>query len=222
MFGGTFDPPHVGHLEAVRGLFENPGAREVWVLPASIPPQKKSLATSEQRVEMTKIVFSDTKDVKVDLREIERGKRNPAAPSYSFDTLNEICQEVSRLAFVIGNDQLRDLHSWYRFPELLGLCHWVVLARKPDGMALVYSILQEWRGSGLALPRGNDCWQLKGGSYLRAVLTEAPDVSSTSIRQQISRTGELPEESIPIKLINYLNIHRIYGNRKKEEREEIE
>ncbi|HUP55886.1 MAG TPA: adenylyltransferase/cytidyltransferase family protein, partial [Bdellovibrionota bacterium] len=57
IFGGTFDPPHLGHREAVAGLFRNPGVREVWVMPAASPPHKPAIATAEQRLELARLAF---------------------------------------------------------------------------------------------------------------------------------------------------------------------
>src|SRR4051812_37133027 len=95
VFGGRFDPPHVGHREAVKGLFRSPGVKEVIILPSGNSPHKPSIGTISQRAEMAKLAFSSlTGDlipsgIWQDPIELNRAKINPNLPTYSFDTLNE-------------------------------------------------------------------------------------------------------------------------------------
>jgi nicotinate-nucleotide adenylyltransferase len=206
VFGGRFDPPHLGHVEAVRGLFREPGVRRVFVVPSAQPPHKAAAATAAQRLEMARAAFAGLGgDVIVDDRELRR-----AGPSYSYDTLQELRRETPELAFVVGADQLRDLRTWHRFPEILGLAHWIVLARKPDGEALTGATLREWESAGLARPeRGG--WRLAGGRVLIAVPTAAPAVSSTAVREAIGRTGQAPEGTVSEGISAYLKQNRLYG-----------
>jgi nicotinate-nucleotide adenylyltransferase len=221
IFGGRFDPPHVGHSEAIRGLFREPGVRQVWILPSPTPPHKSATASFEHRAEMAQLGLSkahpagDAGAVRVDLREADRARLRPDLPTYSFDTLQEIRCEVSNLAFVIGTDQLEQLHTWHRFPEILGLCHWIVLARKPGGMDRAMVTLREWEGSGLAQKTSRQhVWSLKGSnSYLTLVSTDAAAISSTQIREQIARTGEPPQDSLTAEVLAYLKQNRLYGIR---------
>jgi nicotinate-nucleotide adenylyltransferase len=57
VFGGTFDPPHLGHREAIAGLFKNPGVSRALVIPSFIPPQKPQAVGSDHRVAMAKLCF---------------------------------------------------------------------------------------------------------------------------------------------------------------------
>ncbi|MCM2322077.1 MAG: nicotinate (nicotinamide) nucleotide adenylyltransferase [Oligoflexia bacterium] len=208
VFGGTFDPPHCGHLEAVRGLFRVPGVQRTLVIPSATPPQKPGFAPTEHRLEMTRRCFAPlAPDVTVDFREAERAVRNPERPSYTFDTLLELRRDLPRLAFVLGADQLARLPSWHRFPEILGLCHWIVLERKPDGGALAAPVLRQWLASGLLRPD----FTTREGTTLQLFPTEAPLISSTAIRQQLARAGEPPNNLLPPEVVIYLKMHRLYG-----------
>ena len=224
LFGGTFDPPHLGHREAVRGLFQVPGVSRVKILPAPVPPLKTSQATAEQRLAMARLNFAAVPgdpmpaEIEIDTRELDRAVREPGRPSYTFDTLQEIGREIprERLAFVIGADQLLQLPRWHRFPELLELSHWIVLERKPDGGARARTMLQEWTGSGLVRTTGQPSrWATRSGRELRVVPTKARELSSTAIRESIARTGKAPgSESAPWLLpevLSYLKTHRIYA-----------
>jgi nicotinate-nucleotide adenylyltransferase len=220
LFGGTFDPPHLGHREAVRGLFQSPGVREVRVLPAASPPHKPASAKAQERLEMARLAFSQhpelpfPAEVEVDARELERAAKEPGKPSYTYDSLLAFHRDIPRekLAFVIGSDQLSALHGWYRFPELLGLAHWIVLNRRGEPPNAVREAMLPLQAAGTARLIGQDLWALSmGPTQLRLVSTDAPAVSSTRIREAIGRTGRVPADSVIPPVAAYLKLHRIYG-----------
>jgi nicotinate-nucleotide adenylyltransferase len=212
------DPPHLGHREAVRGLFQHPGVRNVLVIPTASPPHKPVQATIEHRTQMTRINFSSTsrdpfpREVQVDEIEIKRAQRNPNQPSYSFDTLQELKRLHPHLAFVLGSDQLQRMHTWHRFPEILTLCHWIVLERKPNGSEHTQKTLQEWNASGLVENSQTHLWKIRNSSFsIQAVTTDAPPISSTQIRNEIAKTGAPPPSLLLPEVEGYLKLHSIYG-----------
>jgi nicotinate-nucleotide adenylyltransferase len=219
VFGGTFDPPHLGHRELVAGLFKNPGVRRVLVVPSFIAPQKPNAVESAHRVAMTKLCFSGSAklggEVMIDTREIDRGLKN-GTPSFTFDTLSELKRDYSNLAFTLGSDQLENLHSWNHFPELLGLCHWIVLARKPDGDQKAQTLLQKWKAAGLVVLEGSQ-WKTSKGTTIGLFETPAREVSSRNIREKIALTSsntelkELIQSALPPEILSYLMEQRIYG-----------
>ncbi len=216
IFGGTFDPPHLGHLEAARGLLQNPGVRQVWITPTASPAYRGTLASAEHRLEMARLQFSNTKDIKIDEREILRTLTQLTPnPSYTYDTLLELKQEGVPAAFVLGTDQLEKLHTWHRFPELLGLADWIVLARKPQRPEAILNTLQLWKNQGLSLQTSNDReWSIQsptGKASLIWVETPAAEISSTSIREYIARHGSPPENSLHPDVWSYLKKAGLYG-----------
>lgn len=224
-FGGTFDPPHLGHRQAIQGLFRFPGVGRVVILPAASPPHKPCVASSAQRAELARLCFlssqpANATQISLDLREIQRFDRNPNRPSYTFDTLTELRQEVQQLAFVIGTDQLCQLHHWYRFPEVLGLSHWIVLDRQGSSTHdIAQKTLVDWETSGLiqktvAKSMNSEMeWKITStGKTLAWVRTEAPALSSTEIRRQIARTGQASPDNLSPEVESYLKQHGIYGS----------
>jgi len=221
LFGGTFDPPHIGHREAVQGLFSAPGVKRVIVLPTALPPHKKgNFADAKHRVAMTKLCFAPViagltplkGTIQIDQRELERAERT-GRPSYTFETLTEL--NSTNLAFVIGADQLRDLPSWYHFPELLTLSNWLAIERRPSGSQLARQALRNWETSGLVRPaeEENDLWQIRDSSrFLKLVSTEAPAISSTEIRKSIALSGEAPIGSLVPEVLAYLKQNHLYGS----------
>ena len=235
-FGGTFDPPHRGHRIAVEGLLKDPGVRSVLVLPSPVPIQKTSVAAREQRLDMVRLNFERIEGVRVDTRELDRADRHPDRPAYSFDTIQELRKEFPKLAFVIGADQLQNLHTWHRLPEILRECHWIVLARRtssqsggpglmPNMMKDALEVLTRWEASGLVKRTVDDSdthsvWQTgrlaTGPVYLRVTSTDAPALASTDIRKEIAVRGELHEGLLEPAVLSYLKTHRIYGIRGRE------
>lgn len=118
--------------------------------------------------------------------------------------------EIPHLAFVVGTDQLRQLPSWHRFPEVLGLSHWIVLERKSEGKA--GPILAEWEASSLIRRDGND-WRTPGGTVLKAVPTAAPALSSTQVRETLTRQGNPADDTLLPEVSTYLMQRRIYGTK---------
>lgn len=213
VFGGAFDPPHVGHRVAVQGLFKNPGVRAVRVVPNGLPPFKSGGVTpAEHRLTMTQLTFEALDDVTIDDRELVWAGKS-GTPSYSFHTLSEMRREFPNLAFVIGTDQWANLTTWHRFPELLSLSHWVVLARKPNGFETAEKTAADWAGSGLVKPISDREWSLTGTDR-RLILceTDAPDLSSSTIRQRIALKGKALEGCLLPSVEAYLKTHRLYGS----------
>ncbi|MBC7692131.1 MAG: nicotinate-nicotinamide nucleotide adenylyltransferase [Methylotenera sp.] len=228
IFGGTFDPPHLGHREAVRGLFQYPGVKKVVILPAGNPPLKTSRTTAEDRVAMARLCFSATprsrypEEIEFDLREVKRSQSwagNPGEKSYTYDTLAQLRTERTHTAFVIGTDQLEKLPQWHRFPDILKLTHWIVLERKPKGRERSLAALQPLESSRLIRPVSSDTWKIAGSAtsasngetLLKLVPTDAPLLSSSEIRETLTRTGKPPEGSLFDPVLSYLNEHRLYG-----------
>ena len=219
VFGGRFDPPHLGHRQAARGLFQNPGIQRVIVVPSASPPQKPAIASAHDRALMAERNFhsngtqGESHPIEVNRIELERQEKAPGTPSFTFYTLQALRTQCPKLAFALGADQLHGLPTWHRFPEILTLCHWIVLERKPQGHELIQKTLQEWKASGLiaATPQP-DTWEVRGTPHvIRSVPTEATGLSSTTIRQSILKTGAPPANSLHPQVEAYLKLHPNYG-----------
>lgn len=204
---------------AVAGLFREPGVGRVWIMPSPSPPHKPTVASTEERVQLTRLAFGPSQtvplkeDLRIELCELERASRHPGRPTYTFDTLMELRSKISPLAFVIGSDQFHQFPSWHRFPEVLSLSHWIILERKGAAQAQTLRLLAEWQASGLLQNEGAG-WRIrKNGTFLQIFPTPAPELSSTLIRQTIAKTGQPPENSLLPEVQTYLMQRGIYGTR---------
>lgn len=224
LFGGTFDPPHLGHRMAVDGLFELPRVRAVRIIPSPTPPHKPTMAPAQHRAEMARLTFTEAAGpawkvrgpVTLDLVELKRAQAQPAVPTYTFDTLSELRREIPQLAFVIGTDQLEKLHTWHRFPDVLGLSHWIVLERKDPTVSTQRAgagqrVLSLLESSGLLSSESGGFRVRNGGTFIQVFATQAPALSSTQIRESLARHGYPPEDSMLPEARAYLMKHRLYG-----------
>lgn len=128
LFGGTFNPPHVGHLTMAQLALEQANCDEVWLLPAVTPPHKSDLPVSPYKIRKTMVqrLISDYPGLFVCDIEEEREE-----PSYTIDTVKIVQQRHPDVAFrwLIGADSLRDLPTWSGSQELVTRIGFVVAAR---------------------------------------------------------------------------------------------
>ena len=130
IFGGTFDPPHLGHLIlASESLWQLGLDRLLWVLTPD-PPHKPSqpITPLALRLEMLRLALSDEPRFEICDVEIDR-----PGPHYTVDTLRQLrAADPSReLVYLMGGDSLRDLPNWREPAEILRLCHKLGVMRRP-------------------------------------------------------------------------------------------
>jgi nicotinate-nucleotide adenylyltransferase len=182
VFGGTFDPIHLGHLRVAEEVREALGLERVLFVPASIPPHKMQAAVAPPplRLEMVRRAVVGNPRFEVSGVELER-----EGPSYSIDTLRELRGGLGprdRLWFILGEDAFRDIHTWHRFSELFSEVDLAVMRRPPHGLrelAPPASLAGEFQ----ALPSG---FRHRSGREIRSVPVTLLDISSTRIREALA------------------------------------
>jgi nicotinate-nucleotide adenylyltransferase len=134
LFGGTFDPPHVGHLALAEWARTRLGLERVVFMPAGIPPHKlrRGLSPVRHRVAMTRLAVRGNHAFTVSTLEARR-----AGPSFTVDTLAAIARlhPGSRLYLLMGADSLDDFSTWHEPKRILELATLVVARRKGAGAA---------------------------------------------------------------------------------------
>ena len=133
VFGGTFDPPHLGHLVlAGEALWQLRLNRLLWVLNPQ-PPHKPNQPISplEHRAAMLKLALAETPGFEFSTIEMER-----PGPHYTIDTLDRLQEKhpSSRLALLIGGDSLRDLPAWHRPQEIVTAVSFFGVMRRPGDL----------------------------------------------------------------------------------------
>ncbi|MDQ6992261.1 MAG: nicotinate (nicotinamide) nucleotide adenylyltransferase [Mariprofundus sp.] len=185
LFGGTFDPPHVGHVALGKAGLQAAGLDEVWVIPANpVHRQLSACADGETRLAWMQLLFADLAGLRVIDWEVRLGCACPM-----IETLRRFATEYPhhQAWLILGADAWRDLPLWREYPAHRALCNVLVFARV-----------------GMAEPQIHDGWQSvdsveaanSSGCYLyleRAL----PDISATIVRGNaaagLSLQGQVPE-----------------------------
>jgi nicotinate-nucleotide adenylyltransferase len=156
---------------------------------------------------MAKIAFQHIPHVEISRIELES-----AGPTYTADSLPEITKRYGLPFFTIGVDQLAQIQTWHRFPEVLGMAHWVVLLRKNQPPKLLENALAQLTGSSVIHRFSPREARTNQGTYMLFQETKAPGISSTQVREALARSGDGANEWLDPKVLTYLKMHRIYGN----------
>ncbi len=148
VFGGSFDPVHLGHLLLAESCREQCRLDQVWFLPAAVPPHKtdRTMTSAKQRIEMLKLAVGGHEALRVSTIEVERG-----GVSYTVDTLAAIGQRHpdAQLFLLMGADTLYDLPNWREPERVCQLAVPVVVRRSgspPPDFELLRPIVshQQW------------------------------------------------------------------------------
>ncbi len=176
LFGGTFDPPHFGHVAALRAAARTHRFNVIEVTVAGDPYQKRArgaVRPAAVRLAMARTAFEGLDLVRVSDREIRR-----TGPSYTIDTVRELLEEVDEVDLIIGADLVDQIDGWHEAAALRRLVRVGVVPRP---------------GAATRLPDGWVAYE---------IAMEPVDLSSTFIRSDVEDDGDLgqyvPADVIPI------------------------
>lgn len=128
LFGGSFNPVHIGHLIMAQDALELLDLAKVLFIPCNQPPHKdaKELAPAAQRIAMLEMAIESNPDFEICDLELRRG-----GPNYTIDTIRQLRKIYPKheLVFIIGSDSLPELHQWKDINELLHLCRFATFSR---------------------------------------------------------------------------------------------
>jgi len=188
LLGGTFDPPHVGHLSMATTVCSALSLDEVKFVVANDPWQKtgdRQVTPAAIRLEMTRALVEGHKEFSVDDREIQRG-----GPTYTVDTLRELHRENLNcdIYLIVGADTASRIHTWHQHEEVLALSTLVVVNRPDSALQLDPSVSAE---------------------RVRLVSMPAVDVSSTQIRSLVA-SGSAVDDMTTDGVGAVINAHGLY------------
>lgn len=208
VFGGTFDPPHNGHLSLVTDVLDAGCAERVVFVPALRPPHKIDCVPADfaDRVEMLRlgIEVSDSLAKRATISEIEAERSDRL--SYTYETMLELTLRMpdSELILLIGADSLLTLHSWYKASELVG--NWPLLTFPRDSVR---------RGSPSVFEALRENWPDDVATMLFDTILECGvfEVSSTEIREALATNDfAVSERLLAPGVLEYIKRKGIYGN----------
>ncbi len=126
IFGGSFDPPHAGHVAVVKRALQTLNVEKLYVVPAFVNPFKSGThAPAERRVAWLRRIFAD--DPRVEVSDVETAKARPVP---TIETVRHFRQIDPSVYLIIGSDNLDSLSKWHDFETLDSLVTWVVATRR--------------------------------------------------------------------------------------------
>lgn len=189
VFGGTFNPPHNGHIRLAKAAADELKLDKLLVIPSCIPPHKiaAKLADGQERLEMCRLAFGCDPRFEVSPMELERGSR-----SYTVETLRELkaLYPDSELYFIVGSDMLESFDKWYLWQEILSLSVLCAASRE--------------EGYSPDLSRFG-----KLAERIKIITLDPLEVSSTQIRNS---AGEISPELLDPKVAAYIREHGLYDD----------
>lgn len=193
IYGGTFDPVHMGHLVLAETCRETCQLDEVWLTPAAVSPHKQDrpVSSAKERVEMLRFAIAGHSQFRLSKMELER-----PAPSYTVDTLRALLAEDSKreLVLLMGADALHDFPLWREPDEILRLAQVVAVSRGRTAAPLehVTQALGEWTRE-----------------RIQCITMPAIDISASDLRQR-ARDGRSLRFLTPRPVELFIGQHKLY------------
>lgn len=185
LLGGTFNPPHIGHLIMANEVKNALGLDEVRLMPTALPPHKASRndATAAQRLRMVELAVEDVNGLVMFPFEVERG-----GISYTYDTMAALTanEPLTEFYFIIGGDMIDMLSDWYRIDDLMEMVTFVGVDRPHTIGKTTYTIQR------VSIPQ--------------------IDLSSTLLRGRFSE-GQTVKFLMPEAVESYIREEGLYGCR---------
>jgi nicotinate-nucleotide adenylyltransferase len=215
LFGGTFNPIHLGHLRSAEEIRESFELGQVIFIPASYPPHKDKgdILRASQRAEMVRLAIAD--NPRFAFSEVEL--RRPGK-SYSVETITHFRQQFgpdTELYFILGLDAFLEINTWKESAALFGLCHFIVMTRPGFEKNFTPEHLPVEMAKEFCYDFQRGGYAHRSGFFVFPKEITALDISSTQIRQNIRKHHSikylLPE---PVEAFIYQN--KLYRTKESE------
>jgi len=187
LFGGAFDPPHLGHHSIVKNILDQNLADQVWYVPTKTHPFAKKLSSDSHRMKMLGFLVSTDKRTRIETFELDK-----EGVSFSQETLDALSKKYPKHEFswLIGSDNLKNFHLWgdskgRDFKEMLSKYHFYVYPRKGFEFSPLYENMTPLRDM------------------------EEIVVSSTLVKEKIAK-GERINDLVMDKVIKYVKENNLY------------
>jgi nicotinate-nucleotide adenylyltransferase len=196
ILGGTFDPIHFGHLDAVDAARRALHLDEVWLIPSSDPPHRPAdpLASGFHRFALVTLAVQGDEALRASDLELTR-----TGPSYTADTLRAVARHgwrPSQIFFILGSDAFAEIATWREFPDVLDAANFVVIARPGTTLDAATARTPSLRG--------------RVGTSILLVEARTRDVSSSTIRARLA-AGQPIGDLVPAAVARHIAAHHLYG-----------
>ena len=195
ILGGTFSPPHIGHVRAAEALSDALSPDRLMIIVDNLPPHKEidGGADAEARLAMAALAFGHIPNAEISDMEIRRGGR-----SYTADTLSLLSGEDRELYFLLGTDMFLSLPTW-RTPEIIFEKATICLQRR-----------EEEKENSAAIEAAKKEYESRYGA--RILILDAPvtEISSTELRRDLQCAPWRAEKCIPAPVMEYIEAHGLW------------
>jgi len=208
IFGGTFDPIHLGHLDAGDAACAALSLEAILLIPAHDPPHRPTdpRASVYHRFALVSLAIAGRDAYRVSDMELVR-----QGPSYTADTLRSLHADgwrASQLFFILGTDAFAEIAAWYGFPSFLDLAHFVVIARPGTTIETAAARTPQLRARMCGAPHVESI--ADGPTRIFLVEAQTHDVSSTAIRERLA-AGQPIDDLVPAPVARHILKHHLYG-----------
>ena len=192
IFGGTFNPPHIGHIEAAKAFLDKAKLDKLIIMPAFIPPHKEHDVTvsCEARIDMCRIAFGNIPKAQVSDLEITRGGK-----SYTYLTLEELKSSDRELYFLCGTDMILTMDKW-KNPDIIFSLAKICYIRRENDAETTNSIQEKCEE-----------YLRKFGAEILPIDANVIEISSSEIRRDIEATNKYLTAEVA-KYINKAGLYR--------------
>ena len=213
-FGGSFDPPHLGHLAIAHAARQALALDQILFAPVGLQPLKPrgSCAGFEDRAAMVQLAIASEPGFA--LSRLDAPKPGQTAPNYTFETLQQLSQSHphdTQLFLLLGADSLRTFHHWHRAAEIPFLAQLIVASRPNESLTALQSLMPPTISiEPLASPPNT--FMLTSPAGVQSQLTLLPnlhyEISATALRRAM-QSNSTPQQ-IPPPVLEYIRQHRLY------------
>jgi nicotinate-nucleotide adenylyltransferase len=208
IFGGTFNPIHLGHLRSAEDVREAFALDRIYFVPAARPPHKseETVAPAFHRLRMVELAVSDNPFFTASAVELER-----AGTSYSVDTIRYFLETLQPviLFFIVGLDAFREMHTWKDYTVIPSLCHLIITSRPglptPPAAQVLPVALQKafWYDSATGMHKHDS------GHILALHQITGLSIAASTIREK-RRQGKSVRYLVPPTVESYIIHHSLY------------
>nr|CRH07235.1 Putative nicotinate-nucleotide adenylyltransferase [Candidatus Magnetococcus massalia] len=210
LLGGSFNPPHHGHIQPALDVLQGLQLGALHLLPSGDHPFKRdgSLIAAEHRLAMLQCACVAHTGLQVDAREVRRNGIN-----YTIDTLQELAEEAPEIewVFLMGSDLLQEFHLWKSWQQLLHFAHLCIMTRAGHPLELAATEGGRYLQSHMETCRESFIQQRYPGPKKRVIVqTVTPlNISSTALRRAIA-TGQTTAAMMPKAVADYIEQQELY------------
>lgn len=192
IYGGTFNPLHIGHIEIIKLLSEQTFTAELLVIPTALPPHKEyeDQVGAQHRLNMCRIAVKGIKNAAVSDIELQRQGK-----SYTIDTVNALMKSgKTNIAVACGGDMLVTLDTWKNYKELISKVEIIALYRVGTDKAEFDAAVEK---------------TINDGGRVTVVEADITDIASKILRRKLAN-GEAVSSYITAEIYDYIKQNRLY------------